>query len=227
MRILLIEDDEHLGSAVKRALSQEGNTVDWLKDGLSAEQATVGNKEENFDLLVLDLGLPRLDGLELLKRIRRSGNKCPVLILTARATVEDRIAGLDTGADDYLTKPFELDELLARIRALLRRSSGRAEPEISYQEIVIRPASYSVIFKGEPVTLPRREFSLLQKLLENVGRAISREQLNQTMYGWEEHVDSNALEVHIHNLRKKFGNELIHTIRGVGYMVGNPKDVDL
>lgn len=215
MRILLVEDDELLGDGVTAGLKQYGYTVDWLKDGLSAEQAL---KTETFDAVILDIGLPKKTGLELLDYMRSHGNVTPVLILTARETVEDRIKGLDTGADDYLVKPFDLDELCARLRALQRRLSSRAAPLIEHGEIQLDPASHAVSHAGNEVNLSRREFALLHKLLENAGRVLSREYLTQTLYGWDEDVDSNALEVHIHNLRKKFGSDLIRTIRGVGYM---------
>lgn len=216
MRILLIEDDETLGSGVKESLRKEGYTVDWLKDGQSAEHAV---KSEGFDALVLDLGLPRKSGLELLNTMRNNQIKTPVLILTARDSIEDRVRGLDSGADDYMIKPFDLDELIARVRALIRRSSGRANANIIYKNIVLDPKAHHVEQDGEPLTLPRREFALLQKLLENVGQVLSREQLMQSIYGWSDDVDSNALEVHIHNLRKKLKSNIIRTIRGVGYMV--------
>lgn len=216
MRLLLVEDDELLGDGVKTGLSQDGYTVDWLKDGESAEAAL---KTETFDLIVLDLGLPKLSGLHLLQHIRHQGIATPVLILTARETIEDRVKGLDSGADDYLTKPFDLDELSARIRALIRRSSGRADVTIQYRNIILDPASHSVTVDGNPIKFPRREFALLQKLLESTGHVLSREQLMQSMYGWDEDVDSNALEVHIHNLRKKLNADYIRTIRGIGYMI--------
>lgn len=216
MRILLIEDDELLGSGVKEGLRKEGYTVDWLKDGLSAEHAV---KSEGFDLLVLDLGLPRMSGLDLLQSMRDAGIKTPVLILTARDSIEDRIKGLDVGGDDYMVKPFDLEELIARVRALIRRSSGRANSSIVYKNLSLDPKAHSVLQDDEPLTLPRREFALLQKLLENVGHVLSREQLMQSIYGWSDDVDSNALEVHIHNLRKKLKHNIIRTIRGVGYMV--------
>jgi two-component system response regulator QseB len=216
MRLLLVEDDEALGGTLESGLRQNGYTVDWLTDGQSAAQAI---KSENFDIIVLDLGLPKKTGLSVLGELRSAGNKTPVLILTARDSVEDRVKGLDHGADDYLVKPFDLFELCARLRALVRRSFSRAESIITYNDIQLNPAAHSVTFKGEDVVLSRREFTLLQKLLENVGHVISRDHLMQTLYGWEEEVDSNALEVHIHNLRKKFGVELIRTIRGVGYMI--------
>lgn len=216
MRILLVEDDELLGDATRTGLSQYGYTVDWLKDGESAKLAL---KNESFDLVVLDLGLPKLSGLGLLRYARSAGNATPVIILTARETIEDRVKGLDAGADDYLTKPFEMDELTARVRALIRRSSGRADSTIQYRNVELDPAAHSVTVDGNEVNVPRREFALLQKLLENSGQVLSREQLMQSVYGWEEDVDSNALEVHIHNLRKKLNATFIRTIRGVGYMV--------
>lgn len=216
MRILLIEDDELLGHGICTGLSQLGYTVDWLKDGQSASQAL---QTEVFDMIILDLGLPKINGIDLLENLRGRGITTPVLILTARDTTEDRVIGLDSGADDYMSKPFELDELCARIRALLRRFSSRAEPILEYDDIVLDPASHTVTLEGSPITLSRREFALLYKLLENAGRVLSRENLMQSVYGWEEDVDSNALEVHIHNLRKKFGSKFIRTIRGVGYMI--------
>ena len=216
MRILLIEDDELLGHGICTGLSQLGYTVDWLKDGQSADQAL---QTEFFDMIILDLGLPKISGIDLLENLRGRGLTTPVLILTAKDTTEDRVLGLDSGADDYMSKPFELDELCARIRALLRRFSSRAEPILEYNDIVLDPASHTVCIANVPVTLSRREFALLYKLLENAGRVLSRENLMQSVYGWEEDVDSNALEVHIHNLRKKFGPKFIRTIRGVGYMI--------
>jgi len=216
MRLLLIEDDELLGDAIKTGLSQFGYIVDWLTDG---ELARAAIKSESFELIILDLGLPKLSGLNLLKTIRSAGDLTPVIILTARESVECRITGLDAGADDYLIKPFDLNELSARIRALLRRSQGRANTTITYRNVTIDPAAHSVTVNNLPINVPRREFSLLQKLLENSGRVLTREQLMQSLYGWEEDVDSNALEVHIHNLRKKLNATYIRTIRGIGYMV--------
>lgn len=216
MRILLIEDDELLGHGICTGLSQLGYTVDWLKDGQSADQAL---QTESFDTIILDLGLPKISGIDILENLRGRGTTTPVLILTAKDTTEDRVMGLDSGADDYMSKPFELDELCARIRALLRRFSSRAEPILEYNNIILDPASHAVCIDEKPVTLSRREFALLYKLLENSGRVLSRENLMQSVYGWEEDVDSNALEVHIHNLRKKFGPKFIRTIRGVGYMI--------
>ncbi len=216
MRLLLVEDDELLGDGVKAGLMQNGYTVDWFKDGLSASQAL---DSETFDLIVLDLGLPKTSGLTLLQQLREQGNKVPVLILTARESIEDRVKGLDSGADDYMTKPFDLDELCARLRALQRRFLHRAETKIIYGDIILDPAAHNVTYKGDELNIPRREFALLQKLLENAGTVLSREHLTQSLYGWEEDIDSNALEVHVHNIRKKLGVNFVRTIRGVGYMI--------
>lgn len=215
MRLLLVEDDELLGDAVKTGLNQFGYVVDWLRDGEAARAAV---KAESFELIILDLGLPKLSGLGFLQALRNDGNNTPVIILTARDTVEDKVKGLDTGADDYLIKPFELNELKARVRALIRRSQGRADSVLQYRNITLDSAAHSVYVDEVIVNVPRREFALLQKLLENSGQVLSREQLMQSIYGWEEDVDSNALEVHIHNLRKKLNANFIRTIRGVGYM---------
>jgi two-component system response regulator QseB len=221
LRILLVEDDELLGDGLRSGLVQYGYAVDWLKDGASADQAL---KTETFDLVVLDLGLPKTSGINVLQNLRSRGLTLPVLILTARESIEDRIKGLDSGADDYLTKPFDLDELCARLRALQRRFSARAEPILVHDNITLDPASHAVTLNEEVLNVSRREFALLHKLLENTGRVLSREHLTQTLYGWGEDVDSNALEVHVHNLRKKFGQTFIHTIRGVGYMIHKSKD---
>ncbi len=216
MRILLVEDDPQLGDGLTIGLRQSGFAVDWLKDGHSADIAL---QSENFDLLVLDLGLPRLSGMEVLSRARNRGQHLPILILTARDETGDKVSGLDAGADDYLVKPIDLDELTARIRALTRRSAGRAAPLLTYGEISLDPAAHSVSLGGRPVELSSREFSLLQMLLENTGRVMTRSQLEQSMYGWRDEPESNALEVHIHHLRKKLGSDLIRTLRGVGYTI--------
>jgi two-component system response regulator QseB len=216
MRLLLVEDDDLLGDAVRTGLTQEGYTVDWMKDGVSAEAAL---KAEHFDLVVLDLGLPRRSGLDVLKTLRAGGNATPVLILTARDMVSDRVQGLDTGADDYFVKPFDMDELCARIRALLRRSSGRASPKLVHKSITLDPGSHIVTDNDTAVDLSAREFIILQTLLENKGKVISKSRLEQGLYGWNTEVESNTVEVYIHHLRKKLGNELIQTIRGVGYMI--------
>jgi two-component system response regulator QseB len=221
MRILLVEDDEMLGDGLRAGLIQYGYAVDWLKDGLSADQAL---KTETFDIVVLDLGLPKMPGITVLQNLRSRGQTMPVLILTARESIDDRVKGLDSGADDYLTKPFDLDELCARLRALQRRFSSRAEPLLVHNNITLDPAAHTVTLDNETINVSRREFALLQKLLENAGRVLSREHLTQSLYGWGEDVDSNALEVHIHNLRKKFGQAFIHTIRGIGYMVDKIKE---
>lgn len=221
MRILLVEDDELLGEGLRKGLSQEGYTVDWVKDGLTADHAL---KTEKFDLIVLDLGLPKMPGITVLQNMRSRGNIAPVLILTARESVEDRVKGLDSGADDYLTKPVDLDELCARLRALQRRFAERAAPLLVHGDISLDPASHTITYKDEPLNLSRREFALLHILLENAGRVLSREHLTQSLYGWGEEVDSNALEVHVHNLRKRFGQEFIRTVRGIGYMIEKSKD---
>jgi two-component system response regulator QseB len=216
MRVLLVEDDELLGDGVRVGLTQFGYTVDWVKDGQAALQVILS---EIFDTIVLDIEIPKRSGLEVLKAIRAKNITIPVLVLTARELVEDRVKGLDAGADDYLVKPFDLDELCARIRALQRRTSSRAESTINYKDITLDPASHSVLLSGELVAISRREFALLHKLLDKPGRVLTRDELTQTLYGWGDDIDSNALEVHIHNLRKKFGPQLIRTIRGVGYTV--------
>lgn len=215
MRLLLVEDDDLLGDAVKTGLTQYGYIVDWLRDGESARLAV---KTESFELIILDLGLPKVSGLGFLQSLRNDGNQTPVIILTARDSVEDKVKGLDTGADDYLIKPFDLNELSARVRALVRRSQGRGDSVLQYRNVTLDPAAHSVYVDDVLINVPRREFALLQKLLENNGQVLSREQLMQSIYGWEEDVDSNALEVHIHNLRKKLNANFIRTIRGVGYM---------
>lgn len=216
MRVLLIEDDAALGEGVLQALSREGYTVDWAKDGSSALHALLS---EEFDLAILDLGLPRLDGLTVLRRLRGSGSALPVLILTARDGTEDRIAGLDAGADDYLIKPFDLNELKARLRALLRRSAGRARVVIEHAGIRLDPATQQVSYHDEPISLTPKEYQLLYELLSAPGRVMTRERLMQLLYGWNEEAESNTLEVHIHHLRKKFSSELIRTVRGVGYLM--------
>ncbi len=216
MRILLVEDDLQLGDGLAVGLRQSGFTVDWLKDGRSADLAL---QSERFDFVVLDLGLPGLGGIEVLRRARSRQQHMPILILTARDATSDKVLGLDCGADDYLVKPIDLDELSARIRALVRRSAGRATPLLTRDGLVLDPASRTVTLAGQPVELSAREFSLLQVLLENTGRVLSRTQLEQSIYGWQDEPGSNALEVHIHHLRKKLGSDLIRTLRGVGYTI--------
>jgi two-component system OmpR family response regulator/two-component system response regulator QseB len=216
MRILLVEDDPQLGDGLTVGLRQSGFAVDWVRDGQAADNAL---QVEGFDLVVLDLGLPRLSGMEVLARARQRDQSMPILILTARDATGDKVSGLDAGADDYLVKPIDLDELTARIRALSRRSAGRAAPLLIHGDITLDPAAHEVTLAGEPVELSGREFSLLQMLLESSGRVLSRSQLEQSIYGWRDEPDSNALEVHIHHLRKKLGSDLIRTLRGVGYTI--------
>ena len=216
MRLLLVEDDRMLGATVERALRQQGHAVDWVHDGSAAEEALSG---EPYEVVLLDLGLPRKGGLEVLRDLRRRGRQVPVLVLTAQDAVTDRVAGLDAGADDYLTKPFDLDELAARIRALQRRRAGRAEPALEHGRLVLDPASHEVRIDGKPVTLSSREFEILHALLEHPGRPLSRSRLEERLYGNAQQVESNAVEVHVHALRKKLGPESIMTLRGVGYVV--------
>ena len=216
MRILLVEDDPQLGDGLMIGLRQAGFAVDWLRDGNAADQAL---QSETFDLVVLDLGLPKLSGMDVLQRARSRDLATPILILTARDATGDKVAGLDAGADDYLVKPIDLDELTARIRALTRRSAGRAAPLLIHGDLALDPAAHCVTLAGQPVELSSREFSLLQMLLESAGRVLTRSQLEQSVYGWRDEPDSNALEVHIHHLRKKLGSDLIRTLRGVGYTI--------
>ncbi len=216
MRLLLVEDDALLGDGIKAGLKQAGFAVDWARDGHAARLAL---ETEEYALLVLDLGLPKVSGMDLLKWLRGRGIHLPVLILTARDTVADRVSGLDTGADDYLTKPFDLDELIARLRALLRRSGGQSTPVLQHGTITLDPAAHQVYKEGKLIEVSAREFTLLHELLLHSGRVQSREQLEQRLYGWGEEVESNSVEVHIHHLRKKLGTDLIRTLRGVGYVI--------
>lgn len=216
MRLLLVEDDNMIGEAVRVGLRRQGVTVDWVQDGAAAKSALAA---ETFDLVLLDLGLPKLDGLQVLKWLRGTGSKVPVLILTARDSVNDRIKGLDAGADDYIVKPFDFEELAARVRAVLRRQSGRAENLVEHLGVTLDPASHEVTREGTAVNLSHREFALLEALLERPGQVLSRTQLEERLYGWGEEVESNAVEVHIHNLRKKLGADYIQNVRGVGYRV--------
>jgi len=216
MRILLVEDDPQLGDGLTVGLRQVGFAVDWVKDGTAADLALT---TESYGMLVLDLGLPKLSGMELLRRLRSRGQDLPVLILTARDTIFDKISGLDGGADDFLVKPVALDELTARIRALTRRAAGRAMPLIRHRALTLDPASRQVTLSDEVVDLSAREFSVLHTLLENAGRVMTRAQIESSIYGWRDEPESNALEVHIHHLRRKLGADFIKTLRGVGYTV--------
>ena len=216
MRVLVIEDDPMIGRAVVAGLQDGGYTVDWVREGTDAELALT---HRVYDLALLDLGLPRRDGLEILKSLRRSGNTLPVVIITARDAIADRVAGLDNGADDYLVKPFDLDELLARARAVIRRRDGRPTPEMACGALVMDPVKRRVTFRGAPVELSGREFAVLAALMKEPGAVVSREKLEDAVYGWGEEVGSNTVEVHLHHLRRKLAPELIRNVRGVGYRI--------
>jgi two-component system, OmpR family, response regulator QseB len=218
MRVLVVEDDPMIGRAVVAGLHDGGYAVDWVRDG---GEAVIALDSGVYDLALLDLALPRVDGLEILRTVRRAKKDLPILIISARDSVADRIAGLDSGADDYLVKPFDLDELLARSRAVIRRREGRARPEISYGALTIDPAQRRVLFRGAPVELSAREFAVLEALMREPGAVISREKLEDAVYGWGEEVGSNSVEVHLHHLRRKLQPQLIRNVRGVGYRVAD------
>jgi two-component system response regulator QseB len=220
MRILLTEDDAMIGEAVQRGLRAQGFAVDWVRDGIQAQQAL---DSQPYDLLLLDLALPRRSGLEVLRALRGAGSDMPVVIITARDAVTDRVSGLDSGADDYVVKPFDLAELAARIRALLRRRSGRAENRIEHLGVALDPAARTVTRDGEPLELSAREFALLHALMEHPGRILSKTQLEDRLYGWGEEVESNVVEVYVHSLRRKLGADFIRTVRGVGYRLGEKR----
>ncbi len=216
MRVLVVEDDPMIGRAVVAALRHGGYAVDWVLDGAEAELA-FGNGV--YELALLDLGLPRHDGLEILRNVRRSGAKLPILIITARDSVANRIAGLDAGADDYLVKPFNVEELLARVRAVIRRHEGRGSPETTYGALTVDPVQHRVLFHGAEVDLSAREFAVLEALMREPGAVVSREKLEDAVYGWGEEVGSNSIEVHLHHLRRKLDPQLIRNVRGVGYRI--------
>ncbi|PJX14788.1 DNA-binding response regulator [Halomonas sp. 141] len=216
MRILLVEDDPSLASGIRMALKPEHYTVDHLTDG---DTALIALQNEPFDAAILDLGLPTMDGIELLQTLRRQGHQVPILVLTARDAVESRIAGLDAGADDYLTKPFEVDELKARLRALLRRSQGQPNGLLSCRGISLNPQTLTVHYQQQTIPLSRRELALLQEFMSHPGRVFTRDTLARLVYGWEEDVESNAIEVHIHHLRRKLFADAIRTVRGIGYVM--------
>lgn len=216
MRILLVEDDTLLGNGVSTGLSQAGFAVDWATDGDDAETALSAT---SYDAVVLDLGLPKTDGLTVLKRLRTSKDPTPVLILTARDSIEDRVAGLDAGSDDYLVKPFELAELQARLRALLRRPKGMIDPTLRHGRVTLNPADRAVSLDDNPVDLSEREYATLYELMLNTGRVLSKAQLEDKLYGWGEEIGSNTIEVYIHHLRRKLYPGLIRTVRGVGYVM--------
>ncbi len=222
MRVLVIEDDLLLGDAIQAGLKQAGYAVDWMKDGVAADQAL---STEPYVAAVLDLGLPRMSGLEVLQRLRNRNSPIPVLILTAMDTVEDRIKGLDAGADDYLVKPFDMGELSARLRALVRRASGKVSAALQVAGVELDAAAHQVHYQHQPIELPAKEFAVLHALMLNVGRVLSRAQIEEQLYAWGEEVESNAVEVHIHHLRRKLFPELIETIRGVGYLIPAEKHV--
>ncbi len=215
MRILLAEDDDLLGSGLRAGLGQHGFAVDWVRDGVAAERELLAGQHQ---AVVLDLGLPRQDGMDVLRAARARGNRTPVLVLTARDAVPARIEGLDAGADDYLVKPVDLGELAARLRALVRRAHGVPQTRLSLGEVALDPAARQVWRGEELVELSMREFDLLQVFMLNADRVLSREQLEQHLYKWGSEVSSNAVEVHVHNLRRKLGSALIETVRGVGYV---------
>jgi two-component system, OmpR family, response regulator len=216
MRVLLVEDDAMIGEAVLDVLRAEHYAVDWVRDGAMADTAL---RSATYDLVLLDLGLPKRDGLEVLRSLRSRHSTVPVLVATARDAVGDRIAGLDAGADDYVVKPYDTDELLARVRALLRRSAGRGEPVFSHKGVTLNPATREAAVAGEPVTLSAREWAVLEPMLARPGVVFSRAQLEEKLYGWKDDISSNAVEVYVHGLRKKLGSELIQTVRGLGYVV--------
>lgn len=220
MRLLLVEDDRMIGDTLRAALRLDGHAVDWVRDA-SAAQATLAS--ERFDVVLLDLGLPKGDGLDVLRELRARHDSTPVIVLTARDGLGDRVAGLDAGADDYLVKPFELDELNARIRAVVRRHSGRAQPQYSHGGVTLDPATRQVTKDGAPVLLSAREFAVLEALMQRPGALLSRAQLEDRLYGWGEEIESNAVSVYIHQLRRKLGADFIGNVRGVGYFVGEAR----
>ena len=227
MRFLLVEDDRMIGESLRQSLRDDGDAVDWVRDARAANAALAS---ERFDLVLLDLGLPNAaewgSGLDVLRALRARRDATPVIVLTARDALGDRVAGLDAGADDYLVKPFELDELAARMRAVLRRHAGRAEPALEYAGLRLDPAAHRVTLRGAPVALSAREFAVLQALLARPGAILSRAQLEDRLYGWGEEIESNAVPVYIHQLRRKLGAGVIRTVRGVGYYIGNGSGPD-
>ncbi|WP_019865215.1 response regulator [Methylovulum miyakonense] len=216
MRLLLVEDDEILGDGLVAGLTMEGYAVDWLTNGKLADEAL---KLNSYELIVLDLNLPDMDGLTILRNLRSRKDETPVMVLTAKDTVPDRVLGLDSGADDFVIKPFDLDEVCARLRALARRNEGRSVPTIEYKGVVLDPAAHQVTYNGEKVELSQKEFEILNFLMGNIGKVISRARLEESLYSWNSDIESNTVEVHIHHLRKKLDSGLIRTVRGVGYII--------
>lgn len=219
MRLLLVEDDAMIGEAILQVLRAEHYAADWVRDGSMADQAL---RSASYDLVILDLGLPKKDGLEVLKALRGRHSATPVLVTTARDAIKDRVAGLDAGADDYLVKPFDTDEMLARVRALLRRSAGQAEPAFEHKGVSLNPATREATVHGQPVSLSAREWSVLEPLIARPGVVLSRTQLEEKLFSWKDDINSNAVEVYIHGVRKKLGSDFIQTVRGLGYLV--PKE---
>ena len=219
MRVLLVEDDRMIGESLQRALRQAGYAVDWVRDGRAADTTLAS---ERFDVVLLDLGLPQRDGLDVLRSARARGDRTPVIVLTARDATASRVLGLDSGADDYLVKPFDLEELLARMRAVVRRHAGRAEPAVEVDGVLLDPTTHQVTRAGQPVPLSAREYAVLEALMLRPGAILSRAQLEDRLYGWGEELESNAISVYVHQLRRKLGDSFIHTVRGVGYYVGTP-----
>lgn len=217
MRLIVVEDDLMIGDSLRRGLRMSGFTVDWVRNSEDAELSLL---QEVYDLMILDLGLPGKSGLQVLEEMRKGGNQLPVLIVTARDLVDDRVKGLNLGADDYLVKPFDLDELKARIHAVIRRHGGRSSPVMTCGAISLDPIEHRVTLRGEAVKLSSREFTLLQTLMDRSGAVLSSTRLEDALYGWDEEVASNAIEVHIYNLRRKLGNKSIINVRGVGYRIG-------
>jgi len=214
MRLLIVEDDRMIGESLEEALRKEQYATDWVQDGIAA---TLALATHSYDLILLDIGLPKKTGLQVLSDYRKQGGNTPVLLITARDAISDRIQGLDAGADDYLVKPFDLNELFARLRALLRRNSGHATLECSHAGLILNPASHTAIFKQQPMELSAKEFAVLHALIINPGILVSRDTLEQSLYGWNEEIESNTVEVYIHQLRKKLGADFIINVRGVGY----------
>ncbi len=220
MRVLLVEDDQMIGESLREALRRQGFAADWVRDGRAADAVLAS---ERFDAVLLDLGLPQRSGLDVLKAARARGDATPVIVLTARDALTDKVSGLDAGADDYLVKPFEFDELLARLRAVVRRQSGRSSGALEVADLRLDPATREVSRGGRAVVLSAREFALLLALMERPGAILSRAQLEDRLYGWGEELESNAISVYVHQLRRKLGDDILHTVRGVGYYVGPAK----
>lgn len=219
MRLLLVEDDSMIGEGLQKALRKGGFAVNWAQDG---ETANLTLQDTQYDLVILDQGLPDMSGLDVLRRLRKSGNTVPVLILTARDALPDKVTGLDAGADDYLLKPFALEELEARIRSLMRRQTGQVEEWLVYGKLSLNPKTYEAVYDGTPASLSSREFAVLRALIKVPGAVLSRAQLEETLYGWNEEVASNAIEVHVYQLRKKLGTGVIRNIRNIGYTLKEP-----